>query len=185
MWLFIIIMTHGRPWRVDHLLTINVMWLHFDQSAKQLIVGHTTMLSQAGAEKQKKTRQFSYRAYWARYIIRKHIQISVTCRNNSRMINRKVFCKSGPRSLVQQADWIHHNSCKDVSETISTFSPRQHNDQQDDVSRTRCLSTFATQIRSHDFWRYINLYVCTYSTTLTTVSQTTNIKRFAEDLNSV
>jgi len=35
---------HGRPWRVDHSIMINVTWRHFDQSAKQLIVGHTTRL---------------------------------------------------------------------------------------------------------------------------------------------
>ena len=34
-------MTHGRPWCVDHSITINVTWWRFDQSAKQLIVGHT------------------------------------------------------------------------------------------------------------------------------------------------
>ena len=39
---FISIMTHGRSWRVDHSIMINVTWRHFDQSAKQLIVGHTT-----------------------------------------------------------------------------------------------------------------------------------------------
>ena len=43
-WQFIIIMTHSRPWRVDHSIMINVTWRHFDQSAKQLIVGHTTNL---------------------------------------------------------------------------------------------------------------------------------------------
>jgi len=36
-------MTHGRPWRVDHMIMINVTSLHFDQSTKQLIVGHTTI----------------------------------------------------------------------------------------------------------------------------------------------
>jgi len=35
-------MTHGRLWRVDHSIMINVTWRHLDQSAKQLIVGHTT-----------------------------------------------------------------------------------------------------------------------------------------------
>ena len=35
-------MTHGRLWSADHMIMINIMWLHFDQSAKQLIVGHTT-----------------------------------------------------------------------------------------------------------------------------------------------
>ena len=35
-------MTYGRPWRVDHSIMINVTWRHFDQSGKQLIVGHTT-----------------------------------------------------------------------------------------------------------------------------------------------
>jgi len=39
----VIIMTHGRPWRVDHSIMLNVSWWHFDQSAKQLIVGHTPM----------------------------------------------------------------------------------------------------------------------------------------------
>ena len=42
-WPFITIMTHGRPWRVDHSIVINVTWRRFDQSAKQLIVGHTTI----------------------------------------------------------------------------------------------------------------------------------------------
>ena len=37
-------MTRGRPWRVDHSIMINVTWRRFDQSAKQLIVGHTTNL---------------------------------------------------------------------------------------------------------------------------------------------
>jgi len=35
-------MIHGRPWRVHHSTMMNVTWRHFDQSAKQLIVGHTT-----------------------------------------------------------------------------------------------------------------------------------------------
>ena len=43
VWPFIIIMTYGRPWCIDHIIMINVTWLHFDQSAKQLIVGHTTV----------------------------------------------------------------------------------------------------------------------------------------------
>jgi len=43
-WQFIIIMTHSRPWRVDHSIMIKVTWRHFDESAKQLIVGHTTNL---------------------------------------------------------------------------------------------------------------------------------------------
>ena len=30
-------MSHGRQWRVDHSIMINVTWQHFDQSAKQLI----------------------------------------------------------------------------------------------------------------------------------------------------
>ena len=43
MWPFIIIMTHGRPWRVDHSIMTNVTWRRFNQSAKQLIAGHTTV----------------------------------------------------------------------------------------------------------------------------------------------
>ena len=35
-------MIHGRPWRVDHSIMINVTWRQFDQSANQLIFGHTT-----------------------------------------------------------------------------------------------------------------------------------------------
>ena len=35
--------THGRPWRADHSIMLNVTWRRFDQSAKQLIVGHTTI----------------------------------------------------------------------------------------------------------------------------------------------
>jgi len=42
VWPFIIIMTHGWLWRIDRMIMINITWLHFDQSAKQLIVGHTT-----------------------------------------------------------------------------------------------------------------------------------------------
>jgi len=42
VWPFIIIMTHVRLWRIDRMIMINITWLHFDQSAKQLIVGHTT-----------------------------------------------------------------------------------------------------------------------------------------------
>jgi len=36
-------MTHGWPWRVDHMIMISVTWLHFDQSANLLVVGHTTV----------------------------------------------------------------------------------------------------------------------------------------------
>ena len=42
VWPFIIIMTHGRLWCIDRMIMINITWLHFDQSVKQLIVGHTT-----------------------------------------------------------------------------------------------------------------------------------------------
>jgi len=42
-WPCVIIMTHSWPWRVDHMIMINVTWLHFDQSAKQLIVDRTTI----------------------------------------------------------------------------------------------------------------------------------------------
>jgi len=34
-----------RPWRVQHSIMMNAMWQRFDQSAKQLIVGHTTKIS--------------------------------------------------------------------------------------------------------------------------------------------
>ena len=34
---------NSQPWRVDHSIMLNVTWRHFDQSAKQLIVGHTTI----------------------------------------------------------------------------------------------------------------------------------------------
>ena len=47
-WLFIVIMTHSWPWCVDHSIMINVTWRHFDQSAKQLIVGHTTQQYDVG-----------------------------------------------------------------------------------------------------------------------------------------
>jgi len=30
-------------WSGEHMIMLNVMWRHFDQSAKQLIVGHTTI----------------------------------------------------------------------------------------------------------------------------------------------
>ena len=40
---FIIIMTHGRPWNGEHSIMLNVTWRRFDQSAKQLVVGHATM----------------------------------------------------------------------------------------------------------------------------------------------
>jgi len=36
-------MTHGRSWRVHHSTMMNVTWRQFDQSQKQLIVGHTTL----------------------------------------------------------------------------------------------------------------------------------------------
>ena len=39
-----IVMIHSRPWRVDHWIMIHVTWQHFDQSAKQLIFGHTTII---------------------------------------------------------------------------------------------------------------------------------------------
>jgi len=34
----------GRLWCIDHSIMINVTWCSFDQTAKQLIVGHTTMM---------------------------------------------------------------------------------------------------------------------------------------------
>jgi len=36
-------MTHGRPWNGEHSIMLNVTWRRFDQSAKQLVVGHATM----------------------------------------------------------------------------------------------------------------------------------------------
>ena len=36
-------MIHGPPWHVDHSIVMNIMWRHFDQSPKQLIVCHTTV----------------------------------------------------------------------------------------------------------------------------------------------
>ena len=42
-WPCVIIMTHSPQWRVDHSIIINVLWRCFDQSAKQLIVGHMTI----------------------------------------------------------------------------------------------------------------------------------------------
>ena len=41
-WLVVIIMTTGWPWRVDHSIMLNITWRRFDQSAKQLVVGHAT-----------------------------------------------------------------------------------------------------------------------------------------------
>ena len=35
-------MLNRRPWRVQHSIMTNVTWRRFDQSAKQLVVGHTT-----------------------------------------------------------------------------------------------------------------------------------------------
>ena len=36
---------HGRPWRVHHSIMMKVTWQRFDQSAKRLAVGDTTIQS--------------------------------------------------------------------------------------------------------------------------------------------
>ena len=41
-WLVVIIMTNGRPWSGEHSIMLNVTWRRFDQSVKQLVVGHAT-----------------------------------------------------------------------------------------------------------------------------------------------
>jgi len=43
-WPCIIVLIHGRPWRVDYSIMMNVTWWYFDQSVKQVIVGHTTIV---------------------------------------------------------------------------------------------------------------------------------------------
>ena len=63
-WLCITAMTQGRPWCIHHSIMMNVTWRHFDQSAKQLIVGHMTKgnLNQQEAKVHSKT-EHSQKAY--------------------------------------------------------------------------------------------------------------------------
>ena len=46
-----IIMTTDRQ-HIQHSIMLNITWRHFDQSAKQLVVGHATMVAVAGAQQQ-------------------------------------------------------------------------------------------------------------------------------------
>ena len=124
-WPFIIIMTHGRPWRVYHSIMINVTWRHFYQSVKQLVVGHAAnIFHRDTTRKQTKNHRygnnrkmaagFAYRIYNYSTSSRRHVII--VCRQRSASLWSDSRCLTNVKLIL----WMKmHRSNNTALKTLS------------------------------------------------------------------